>query len=461
VEPIDTVTLFHLLEMSKSKRNSLGLLSFILAISPLAGAFQQSSVRTFSTTPSLKQRSRVVLDDFRRRNTERYYPDEREYSVIDTRAYDDGLGYPRDARQGRGDFGAMGGYYDGEIDFVEDDDIARHLWIVVWATCWWYVYNGLNIVAHPPATDAKAPFFFQMDKETIQMFGAILAFLPVPIYGALARLSKSYSLQEGQVAITFLGLVAAPAYAIIAVFNPLHNRSWSTLGLFATTMFIGTFVAHHLRQAAIREGPRPTEEAIRFERAEIASEALQDYRPPLYYQSTQVAAKLTRDMVSFHVAICAITSTLLFNKQTFWDLFPFSAECWPWILVMIHMGHNCMITALFPGAQLGRFRTYVLADSALYGVHIYAALSSPIVQQWLSSPEGLVAKGPHSVIGDQIVVLWFVADAAMQLIGPLGRILQSIDFDEKFNLSPMQDRIYYNDEFDGQRYLPPGPPPRR
>jgi hypothetical protein len=241
----------------------------------------------------------------------------------------------------------------------------------------------------------------------------------------------------------------------------LHNRSWGALGLFGTTMFLGAFVAHHLRQAAIREGPRPPEESIRFERAEIASEALEDYRPPLYYQSTQVAAKLARDMVSFHVAISAITATLIVNKQTFWDLFPFNSDCWPWLLVVIHMGHNCMITALFPGAQLSRFRTYVLADSALYGLHIYAALSSTIVQQWLSNPEGNVAKGPHSVLGDQILVLWFVADAAMQLIGPLGRILQSIDFDEKLNLSVMRDGMFYNEDFERQRYLPPGPPPRR
>jgi hypothetical protein len=444
--------------MPTSQRNSFGVLCLFLAVSPLASAFQQN-FGTSSIAQIVKPPSLVVMNDFRRRSPERYYPDEREYSVIDTRAYDDGRGFPRDARGDRGeDYG--GDYFDGDIDFVEDEDIARHLWIVVWATCWWYVFNGLNIVAHPPPTDAKAPYFFAMDKESIQMYGALLAFLPVPIYGALARLSKSYTLQEAQLAATFLAVVAVPAYTIIGVLNPLHNRSWGALGLFGTTMFIGTFVAHHLRQAAIREGPRPTEEAIRFERAEIASEALEDYRPPLYYQSTQVAAKLTRDMVSFHVAISAITATLLVNKQTFWDLFPFNAECWPWVLVLIHMGHNCMITALFPGAQLSRFRTYVLADSALYGIHIYAALSSPIVQQWLSNPEGNV-KGPHAVLGDQILVLWFVADAAMQLIGPLGRILQSIDFDEKLNLSLMRDGIYYNEEFDRQRYLPPGPPPRR
>ena len=445
-----------------SPKRSLALLHLVSTIAPLVAAFQHNSGRISPILPTtVKPHSLVVLNDFRRRNTERYYPDEREYSVIDTRAYDNGRGFPPGPRPDGDEYGALGAYYDREIDFVEDEDIARHLWIVVWATCWWYVYNGLNIVAHPPPTDAKAAFFFKMDKESIQMYGALLAFLPVPIYGALARLSKSYTLQEAQVAAAFLALVAAPAYTIIGVFNPLHNRSWGALGLFGTTMFLGAFVAHHLRQAAIREGPRPPEESIRFERAEIASEALEDYRPPLYYQSTQVAAKLTRDMVSFHVAISAITATLIVNKQTFWDLFPFNSDCWAWLLVVIHMGHNCMITALFPGAQLSRFRTYVLADSALYGLHIYAALSSTIVQQWLSNPEGNVSKGPHSVLGDQILVLWFVADAAMQLIGPLGKILQSIDFDEKLNLSVMRDGMYYNEDFERQRYLPPGPPPRR
>lgn len=443
-----------------SKGSYLGVFCLLLTSSPVVNGFQQIPIGSTSIVRGLENPSLVLLNDFRRRNNQRYYPDEREYSVVDTRAYNDGRGFPQDGR--REDFGAMGGYYDGEIDFLEDEDITRHLWIVVWATCWWYVYNGLNIVAHPPPTDAKAPFFFKMDKESIQVYGALLAFLPVPIYGALSRLSKSYSLQEAQLAATFLAIATAPAYAVIGVFNPLHNRSWGALGVFGTTMFLGTFVAHHLRQAALREGPRPTEEAIRFERAEIASEALEDYRPPIYYQSTQVAAKLTRDAVSFHVAVSAITATLLANKQTLWDLFPFNSDCWAWVLVLVHMGHNCMITALFPGAQLSRFRTYVLADSALYGVHIYAALSSPIVQQWLSNPEGNASKGPHAVLGDQILVLWFVADAAIQLIGPLGRILQSIDFDEKFNLSPMRD-MYYNDEFERQRYLPPGPPgpPRR
>jgi len=418
-------------------------------------AFQQWSGTSIPISRSrVKPQSRVILNDFRRRNPQSYYPDEREYSVIDTRAYEDGRGY--DDRIGRDGYGAPGGYYGGDIDFIEGEDIARHLWIVVWATCWWYVYNGLNIVAHPPPTDAKAPFFFKMDKETMQLYGAALAFLPVPIYGALGRLSKSYTLREAQIAATFLALVAVPAYSIISIFNPLHNRSWGALGLFGTTMFLGAFIAHHLRQASIREGPRPTEESIRFESAEIASEALEDYRPPLYYQSTQVAAKLARDMVSFHVAVSAVTAILINNKQTFFDLFPFNQDCWAWMLVMIHMGHNCMITALFPGAQLSRFRTYVLADSALYAVHIYAALSSTIVQQWLSNPEGNVAKGPHAVLGDQILVLWFVADASMQLIGPLGKILQSIDFDEKFSLSPSRDGVYFNEGYD--RYLPPGPP---
>jgi len=126
-------------------------------------------------------------------------------------------------------------------------------------------------------------------------------------------------------------------------------------------------------------------------------------------------------------------------------------------LVILHMGHNCMVTALFPGAQLSRFRTYVLADSALYGLHIYAALSSPTVQQWLSNPAGQTAK-PHAVLGDQILVLWFVADAAMQLIGPLGKILQSIDFDERFGLIvPFAGPSvgYYDEADESRRYLPP------
>mmetsp|Transcript_134248 Transcript_134248/g.388630 ORF Transcript_134248/g.388630 Transcript_134248/m.388630 type:complete len:449 (-) Transcript_134248:48-1394(-) len=438
---------------------------FIAVTAQQKGAAFQTS--RLPTNAGVSPESLIVLSDFRRRRNDRYYPDDREYQIIDTKAYDDGRGYRYDDRgaRPRDNYGALGDYYSNDISFAEGDDIARHLWIVVWATCWWYVYNGLMIVAHPPPVGDKAPYFFKMDKETMQLYGAFLAFLPVPIYSALSRLAKSYTLQEAQFAVAFLALSAVPAYAIISVFNPLHNRSWGAVGLFETTMFIGAFVAHHLRQAALREGPQPAEKAVRFERAEIASEAIEDYRPPIYYQSTQVAAKLSRDFVSFHVALSVITASLISSKENFFALFPFNSDLWAWVLVLIHMGHSCFVTALFPGAQLNRFRTYVLADSALYAVHIYAAISSPTVQQWLSNPEGQVSK-PHAVLGDQILVLWFVADAAMQLIGPLGRILQSIDFDEKFNLVPYggRDPLYYDDEFvdSPQQYLPPGaPPPRR
>lgn len=435
-----------------STRGTLLLLAVTAALTSNSVAFQTS----LHSRPVMA-RTLVVLEDFRRRS-ERYFPSDRDYEIIDTSAFEDErYRYGDDRRERkREDYGVAGrDYYDDGFPYDDTNDSTRHLWIVVWATCWWYFYNGFSIVAHPPPADK---FFFKMDKETMQLMGAGLAFLPVPIYGAMSRLSKAFTLQDAQLSVLYMAIAAVPACVIISVFNASHSRGWTALGFFETTMFLGVFVAHNVRQAAIREGPQPREQAYRFERAEIPTEALADYRPPMYYQSTQVAAKLTRDLVSFHVAVSVISSSLLQNKQTFSDLFPFNAELWAWVLVVIHMGHNCMVTAMFPGAQLSRFRTYVVADSALYGLHIYAALSSPIVQNWLSNPVGQTAK-PHAVLGDQILVLWFVADAAMQLIGPLGRILQSIDFDDKFGLVVNRGgrrTDYYDDDDDNnRRYLPP------
>lgn len=433
-----------------TSRGVLFLLAITAVLTSNSVAFQTSLNTRPGTTRKL-----VVLEDYRRRS-ERFYPNERDYEIIDTSAFEDErYRYGDDRRERRRDDLGVAGrdYYDDRFLYDESNDSTRHLWIVVWATCWWYFYNGFSIVAHPPPTDK---YFFKMDKETMQLIGAGLAFLPVPIYGAMSRLSKAFTLKDAQFSVLYMAIAAVPACVVISVFNPSHSRGWTALGFFETTMFLGVFVAHNVRQAAIREGPQPTEQAYRFERAEIPTEALADYRPPLYYQSTQVAAKLARDLVSFHVAMSVISYTLLQNKQTFSDLVPFNAELWAWVLVIVHMGHNCMVTAMFPGAQLSRFRTYVVADSALYGLHIYAALSSPIVQNWLSNPDGQTSK-PHAVLGDQILVLWFVADAAMQLIGPLGRILQSIDFDEKFGLvvTGRGRRTDYYDDDDNRRYLPP------
>mmetsp|Transcript_93298 Transcript_93298/g.260857 ORF Transcript_93298/g.260857 Transcript_93298/m.260857 type:complete len:465 (-) Transcript_93298:112-1506(-) len=455
-----------------------GLLLLLLSASQMTTAFQGSRHCCARVGPP---KSLLALNDMRRRDDDRYFPNGRDYRnrVIDAEVYEErgrfeegpgrrgsrsAYGRPGDfGVQGRNSYGRMGDYsvlgrpdyLRNELSYEETNDVTRHLWIVVWATCWFYVFGGFSIVAHPPP---EKSYFFKMEKETMQMYGALLAFLSVPIYGAMSRLSKSFSLQEAQVSVLVLALTAMPACAIVSIFNPWHNRGWTGLALVETTMFLGVFIAHHVRLAALREGPQPAERAFRFEQAEIASEALEEYRPPLYYQSTQVAAKLTRDLVSFHVAVSVISSSLILSKGTIGNLFPFNGELWPWVLVLIHMGHNCMITAMFPAAQLSRFRTYLLADAALYGVHIYAALSSPTVQQWLQNPEGQTTKA-HAVLGDQILVLWFVADAAMQLIGPLARVFESIDFDEKFGLevfgrgSPVGE--FFDDEYD-RRALPPG-----
>lgn len=436
------------------------LCSVYFALLPVATAFTGSS----HGSPSRFSAQKSLVELSERRRSVRYYPDEREFGVIDRLGNFDNRRFssrgPRydDEVPRRTDYGVLGrdytnGFGGYDISFEEMEDATRHLWFVVWATCWFYIWSGFDIVAHPPPTDK---YFFKMDKETMQSFGGALAFLPIPLYGALSRLSKSVSLREAQVSVLFAALVAVPACTIISVFNPLHNRGWTALGFLETTMFLGVFIAHHLRLAAMREYV-PPEQVERFERAEMVADAIDDYRPPPYYQSTQVAAKLTRDLLSFHVAISVITASLLQSKGVFWDLFPFNAELWPWVLVILHVGHNCMVTALFPGSQLSRFRTYLLADAALYGMHIYAALSSPTVQLWLSNPAGQTAK-PHAVLGDQILVLWFVADAAMQLIGPMGRILQTIDFDERFGLfvpfaGPRGE--VYGDGDESRRYLPP------
>jgi hypothetical protein len=478
-----------------SVRSSLLLLVLVLSAARMTTAFQGSR---FHSTRVGFPKSLVVMEDMRRgRDNRRYYPngapDDGKYRnrVIDAEVYDNG-GPRYDERQGRGrprspfsmgrpgDYGVQGrnafnrradynvigrpDYLIDELSYEENEDVTQHLWTVVWATCWFYVFGGFSIVAHPPP---EKSYFFKLDKESMQTYGAVLAFMALPIYGAMSRLSKSFSLQQAQFSVLIIAITAMPAVTIMSIYNPWHNRSWTALALVETTMFLGVFIAHHVRLAALREGPQPPERAFRFEQAEIASEALEEYRPPLYYQSTQVAAKLTRDLVSFHVAISVITASLIQSKGTLGDLFPFNGELWPWVIVVIHMGHNCMMTAMFPAAQLSRFRTYLLADAALYGVHIYAALSSPTVQQWLQNPEGQTSKA-HAVLGDQILVLWFVADAAMQLIGPLAEIFQSIDFDEKFGLEVF-GRVRPQAEFyegEQDRYLPPEqdrylPPPRR
>ena len=199
---------FHLL--FDSSRSALLLLAISAALASTSVAFQTSLQAPVVT------RKLVVLEDFRRRS-ERYFPRERDYEIIDTSAFDDErYRYGDDRRERpRDEYGVSGReYYDDRFSYDEISDSTRHLWIVVWATCWWYFYNGFSIVAHPPPTDK---FFFKLDKETMQVIGAGLAFLPVPIYGAMSRLSKAFTLKDAQLSILFMALAAVPACIIISV----------------------------------------------------------------------------------------------------------------------------------------------------------------------------------------------------------------------------------------------------
>lgn len=324
-----------------------------------------------------------------------------------------------------------------DAEFIRSSNGSRHLWIVISATCWWYLLTSFNLVANPPTG-----FFLGMDKGSFQAWGGAIAMMTLPMYASCTKILKARTLREAQVGVLGVAAVAAPTSALISVVNPTNSYGWTAVAFAEVTMFLGVFLAHHVRLASFRDprGPPNYNPQTPFD-------ALNVYTPPRFYQSTLVAWDLTRSMVAFHVSMCVIGQTLIANKQTFAALFPFNSQLWPWVLVALHMGHECMITALYPGSKLRRYLNYALADSALYTLQIYAALSSPIVQKWLSGGGG----GSHALLANQVLVVAFVTNAALQLLEPMSAIIRAFDMDQRFGLTNYYNSGGYMQDYD-RRY---------
>lgn len=433
-------------------------LQLLLISMATSSAFQYQS---FLKSLSKSSFTTELYDYQRNRRVERYFPDDYEYKsgIQNVDGYDrsyENLGYENNGRNpqrryqdGRVNSGRL--TYQGQtqnynnrdymdVEFSRAGSGSRHLWIVISATCWWYLFCSFHLVANPP--NPPKEFFLGFDKGGLQTLGAAMAMLTLPLYASMTKLLKAQTLQEAQIAVVGVAAVAAPASAMISILNPTSSFGWTAVGFAETTMFLGVFLAHHLRQASYRDR-RGVPNFI----PQTPFEALTVYRPPQFYQSTLIAWDLTRSMIAFHVAMSVIGQTLIANKQTLGALLPFNSQLWPWVLVAIHMGHDCMLTAMYPGSKLRRYLSYALTDSALYGLQIYAALASPILQKWLSGGGG----GSHALLANQVLVVAFVTNAALQLLEPMSAIFRALDLDQRFGLTNFYNSGGYMNDF-GRRY---------
>lgn len=91
--------------------------------------------------------------------------------------------------------------------------------------------------------------------------------------------------------------------------------------------------------------------------------------------------------------------------------------------LLVHTSIGCFLATTYPGVDLEEFDSYLIAESALYAVHMVATTI-------VSHEEGF-----GDTIVDQILWSWLFASATGKLIDRMGKLLGKVDFDSKLGLS--------------------------
>lgn len=312
---------------------------------------------------------------------------------------------------------------------VPDDPLGRHLKMLIASTLPWYAFAAFEMNMFPKAE------FFGLTSTEISTLGSFVMLSQFGVYYGCLRLGKATTLVEAQMLVCIMTFICIPADVIGTLYVPTGSLGVTVVAFAAVTTAFGTFLAHYLRKAAFREIPPTTTEhhtlfaenmnednttgpvATTHEHAESIWATLREYRPPPHPSSTQLAMEFTRGFVSFTISVSALgTFFAEGHDPDFWIVASL-------LSVLVHTSVECVLATTFPGVELEEFDSYLVAESALYAVHMVATTI-------VSHEEGF-----GDTLVDQILWSWLFGSATGKLLDRLGKLLGKVDFDAKIGLS--------------------------
>jgi hypothetical protein len=295
---------------------------------------------------------------------------------------------------------------------VPEDPFGRHLVMLIAATLPWYAFTAFEMKCLSlPSTD-----FFGLSSTVISAMGTYVLLSQFGVYYGCLRLAKATTLGEAQRLVGIMTCLCIPADVIGTLYKPTGSLGVTVVGFAAVTTAFGIFLAHYLRKAAYREIPPSSHHTD----SESIWTALQEYRPPPTASSTQLAMEFTRGFVSFTISVSALGT-----------FFAEGHDPNVWIVasllsVLVHTSIECFLATTFPGVELEEFDSYLLAESALYSIHMVATTI-------VSHEEGF-----GDTLVDQILWSWLFGSATGKLIDRMGKLLAKVDFDSKIGLSKFE-----------------------
>jgi hypothetical protein len=248
----------------------------------------------------------------------------------------------------------------------------------------------------------------------------------VLVYVGLYRLARAKMLQKAQQLVIGMTALCIPADLIVTLVNPTGSKGLTILAFAKITFFFRTFLALYLRKASYRE--IPPSELVPTENVNSALDALATYRPPKGIQATRMATDFTRSFVAFAIAASASANqpVLSNNSDSGGGGDPLALAAL--LIVVLHTATECSLTTVYPGANLHRFSSFLVAEIILYGIHMLAASLGSI--QAMFATESLV---------DQALFIWLFGSATAKVVFKVAALLGRIDFDSKLGLSNLDE----------------------
>ena len=311
---------------------------------------------------------------------------------------------------------------------VPDDNSDKHLAWVVAGTLWWYLYTSVQVLYfHPPQE------FFGLSAEGIQWMGYFITASQLMIYAGCYKLARASTLQEAQTLVNLMTAVCIPADVMTTLVNPTGSKGITILVFAEITMFFGIYLAHYLRKASFRELPPEQHHSSSSTPLEISDnfggilQTIREYRPPAHQQATHLAVSFTRSFVAFTIVTGSVGEYILAQQHNqgadpqLHSLLVLGSL----LVVAFHTALECALTTLYPGIGLERFTSFLVLETILYSVHMFAASLATV----------------QSVFGtsliDQALYIWLFGSATAKVIDRSSRLLGKIDFDEKLGLSDL------------------------
>lgn len=305
---------------------------------------------------------------------------------------------------------------------VPYDNTGMHLGVLVASTLWWYVLSSMKMISSPPSN------FFGLGEETIQIMGVLVTLSQVAMFSGCERLSKAQSLEEAQKLVYAMAAIFIPTNFFVSLVNPFEAKGIAVLACAEVTLCVGIFLSHYLRKASYREVP-PFEGRIFSVRNDSLSgifDYLRRYRPPPGQQATHSAVALTRSFASFSIATATLGQYLVYHD--FSNPVAFAALS----IVASHTALECGLIAVFPGARLDKFATFLGYESVLYSVHILAALFATAQSVFTNS-------GPLDTAWDQVLFLYLFLNALIKVMAKSTGLLSKINFDRILGLADLDN----------------------